>query len=718
MNIKKTLFLSFFFLLTNPKFSLPMIGACAGAAHAPGVEPLDLSSLHITEGNSLFSNNSSFGSSIYQQDNFQVDYSTINLLHEAIIHHVGLDAPSVLDHIADRLLNSQASTHSCCDNTVSYNQETSDVSQVNNATVSTSVTVELQDLCDAPKVSQENPINLPLHSDVSRFSNDSAYENRHAENFEYASNESEESYGQYKPSKQNILTNIKARIRLFELLISSSYDPKALAAQIDASLCKTYLFRRTFHETTQAEYRNFLWDSKGNFKPIDNTARQEQAFNILYNDIKNYFGWSNKAGLINFLEKQVELKTPGAQRLLDLETGKTKWRDHIANVGNDISSAVASLNFFKGKPTFQQIEQGNFLKHLSKIVALCKAEKFAEAKDFAEQIRRNICSTPEGERIATVKEYNCLYNVYNNIYKSKYTSTGIKLEFTQDPFYKRFERSLICGAMKPHEAMKILEARDYAFKSISYRMGYDPKKLSGNDRSLIYKEIDNRTRNSFGLQVIFDHKDLLTDHELITLKEKLECFEAQQKIDNPTLAAAQSNNESTAVAPHEETEPIEPPSQIAQQESSITASPPPLEPKEPKEKDEKTNSQNTEIKNEGLKESNIYKKAIESIEKNVDRFEKLGINQLSKKVLRHIINHHYKIGEVAKRRDQTSMFKDDINLVDLILEALENGTEIEPGVKTYDCGKIIGQSLNGEPTTIITVFLNSAKNMIITVFPR
>ena len=73
---------------------------------------------------------------------------------------------------------------------------------------------------------------------------------------------------------------------------------------------------------------------------------------------------------------------------------------------------------------------------------------------------------------------------------------------------------------------------------------------------------------------------------------------------------------------------------------------------------------------------------------------------------------------MAKRRDQTSMFRDDINLVDLILETLEYGTEIEPGVKTYDCGKIIGHSLNGEPTTVIAVCLNSAKNMITTVFPR
>lgn len=114
------------------------------------------------------------------------------------------------------------------------------------------------------------------------------------------------------------------------------------------------------------------------------------------------------------------------------------------------------------------------------------------------------------------------------------------------------------------------------------------------------RKIDSRTKDTFGLKDLYEHKDLLNDKELNILKERLECF----------VPSARANSESTAVVPAEETEPIEPPSQIAQQESSMTASPPPLEPKEPNEQqnDQKEDFENTLSRNKQNNEIKINDK--------------------------------------------------------------------------------------------------------------
>lgn len=522
-------------------------------------------------------------------------------------------------------------------------------------------------------------------------------------------------YNQYGNGQNNSLNNyttrhnvnnqtfwasqIPIRERYIYLLLPSN-NPKALSAQLQVTQGGSLgISQEYFSQTIQDKYRNFLWSASGHFRPIDSPERQAQAFKILYPAIKAHFA-TDRTGLLHFLKENINIS--GAEKQYNIET---EWSSYLASH----TSIIESLNISEHTATPQTVKESTFLQEVGKLSALVGQGKLEEAKAILALSSQKIykADVTGSVRNTMIQEHNCLC--------AQYTALTEKLfeKYKGDPYYQICDRFLQRGSMSLAEAYKILNARHQAANSLAYRMGYDLRNLSAKDRSLIFKEIDSRTKDTFGLKDLYDHKDLLNDKELNILKERLECFESTEKTD---LALAQ--NESTAVAPHEETEPIEP-SQNVQQEVSITASPPPLEPKEPKQKEESaTDSQNKQIEKDGLKESSIYKKAIESIEKNVHRFEKIGINQLSKKVLRHIINHHYKIGEVAKRRDQTSMFKDDINLVDLILETLENGIEIEPGVKTYDFGKIIGHSLNGEPTTVIAVFLNSAKNMITTVFPR
>jgi hypothetical protein len=652
------------------------------------------------------------------QSPFRGDSSWANVLlvQDCTMASVGINPDANLLDTAMRTLEAPSTV----DNTSLSQTAFVNAASENSAVHSKSESVDAQNPPVQTQSSQESQITHETSKTQEySFSDLTTYDQRHAIDSPSLSANQEPSAPINHYRNKSIATQELAhteQIKRLESLLALSDNPTSLGAQLEVSMGNSGVSRKIFREEIQAEYRDFLWDSSNHFKPINTPERQQQALDILYPAIKTYFSRDQK-GLVQFLEKHAARGEPGFQRLLNLETGKASYGESLSNFGRDCSSSLGSLNVFHSVPTIETIKKSPFLQDLSKLVSNIKTGQLAQAKAIIEQFQKKISSASDSIRPAMIKEYNCLC--------AQYTALTEKLfeKYAADPRYQACLGQINRGSLQKSEAFKILEARHYAANSLAYGMGYDLKSLSAHDKNLIYGEINIKTRDSYGHADLLAHKDLLSKGEVNTLKEKLECFEPQktseQHLTQKNAHAMQETIENTGVAPHEETEPIEPPSQIAQQESSITASPPPLDPKEPKQKKESaTDSQNKQIEKDGLKESSIYKKAIESIEKNVHRFEKIGINQLSKKVLRHIINHHYKIGEVAKRRDQTSMFKDDINLVDLILETLENGIEIEPGVKTYDCGKIIGHSLNGEPTTVIAVFLNSAKNMITTVFPR
>ena len=169
-------------------------------------------------------------------------------------------------------------------------------------------------------------------------------------------------------------------------------------------------------------------------------------------------------------------------------------------------------------------------------------------------------------------------------------------------------------------AFKILDSRHYAANSIAYRMGYNPDTLSAADKNLIYKEIDIRTSDALGLEDLYEHKDLLDQQELTILKEKLECFEPQKNSEKhlthiDETSKAQASAESTATASVEETEPIERKIENAESEISITANPPPFDPKGPKEKeDEKQDFENTLNQNKEYKDC---KNKLNEIEKEL-----------------------------------------------------------------------------------------------------
>ena len=164
--------------------------------------------------------------------------------------------------------------------------------------------------------------------------------------------------------------------------------------------------------------------------------------------------------------------------------------------------------------------------------------------------------------------------------------------------------------------------------------------------------------------------------------------------------------------------------------NNSNAVPPEINPDPEDPKDNKDQIDPTEQKqvvkdefqnNISLKETKVYRDAKNQITANTERFEKLGLKPISNKDLKHIVNNHTKVGEVARQRslsDKTSFFKDDINLIELILDAWEFGEEIWPGSKEYDCAKIVGTTKTGEPTSIIQVSLNKTSDAIRTAFPR
>ncbi|CAN5126141.1 hypothetical protein BH09DEP1_BH09DEP1_5120 [soil metagenome] len=652
------------------------------------------------------------------------EWGNVRLIQESIAHTYGLDLSStyiggpclpsldsidrslhgcdVLPHEMSQTINDQTSVQAIYDATTNLTHAMQEMFREN-----------VQDSCKIESRGQS----LEQLIDVSsfQFSDLTAFDSNHA--VESLSNKESSallnSYG-YQPRLE-----CPEAIQRLELLMSPSSAPQALATQIEVSSGNDRMYQCYFRSEIGEEYRNFLWDSTGQFKPINTFARQEKALEILYPVIKGYFG-CNRQGLIAYLEKQTSKGTPGFEQLLNWETGRATVGEHANNLRKTVSSSLAVVNVFQKTPTIKTIGNSTFVHGLSKMVANIRTGQFKEAKEVIVSFKDKIARTDIETRSQVIEEYNCLCAQYQALTEKAFE------KYKDDPRYLRYGQQCDRGTMSLAEAFKILDARHHVAHSLAYRMGYNPKELSAHDKSLLYKAIDSKTKDSFGLQDLYEHKDLLKDTELNKLKEKLECFEGQQKTKDSLAKSApevaQINHESTAVAPQEETESIERPIESAQQASLITANPPPLEPQDPQEKDDGTKEiENADLQKEGIKETSIYKRAADAIERNTQRFEKLNLKNLSKKDLQHIINNHTKIGEISQKRsmsNKTSLFNEDIDLIDLILEAWESGIEIKNGVREYDCGRIIGTSKDGIPTSVIKVCLNGTKDAIRTAYPR
>lgn len=138
------------------------------------------------------------------------------------------------------------------------------------------------------------------------------------------------------------------------------------------------------------------------------------------------------------------------------------------------------------------------------------------------------------------------------------------------------------------------------------------------------------------------------------------------------------------------------------------------------EKDKEKLAELMEPDKTNLKETKIYRDAEQQIASNTKRFEMLDLKPISQGKLKHIVNKHTNVGEIARQRNmgnKGSIFNDDINLIELILDAYEFGTEIAEGTKIYDSGKIIGIHDKKGPTTIVIVGFDKIEKIIKTAFP-
>lgn len=525
-------------------------------------------------------------------------------------------------------------------------------------------------------------------------------------------------YNQYGNGQNNSLNNsttrhnvnnktfwasqIPIRERYIYLLLPSN-NPKALSTQLQVTQGGSLgISQEYFSQTIQDKYRNFLWGASGLFRPIDSPERQAQAFKILYPAIKAHFA-TDRIGLLDFLKENMNIS--GAEKQYKIET---EWGSYLASH----TSIIENLNIFEQTVAPQTVKESAFLQEVDKLSAFVGQGKLAEAKAILALSGQKIykADVTDAVRNTMIQEHNCLC--------AQYTSLTEKLfeKYKGDPYYETCDRFVGRGSMSLAEAFKILDARHQAANSLAYRMGYDLKNLSVKDRSLIFKEIDSRTKDTFGLKDLYEHKDLLNDKELNILKERLECFESTEKTD---LALAQ--NENTGVAPHEETEPIEP-SQNVQQEVSITASPPPLEPKEPRKKEKSQsnspNDQSAKIDNQrnSIKESKIYKESLEQLSQNANRFKELNLNPISKKTLKHIINEHTLEG-IKGIRSSKSLFNLGEDFIELLIEGWKKGTPINETTKIYDTGRIIGLNRAGEATTKVKIALDESLTTFATIFP-
>lgn len=623
-----------------------------------------------------------------------VVWENVTLVQDATAHAHGIDPHATsFDPIAaslDRLAHASLALESSCSSlpheitTPEMSAQTSTADMAYEATKH--LAAEMQELCNQEVI-------VPASSEIS-FSTDAAFDNRHAVDMEATHSYNTSSTGiplKSHDTSKGIITKAADVTERLEHLISRSDDPKTLADQIEVSMGNTRMYRKILREETVAEYKDLLWQKNGHFTPINTPERQEKALSVLYPAIKAHFG-RDKVGLINFLEKHAQQGTPGFQQLLSIESGKAGIGTHMTAIARNISSTLSSFNFIRSSPTTRDIGQGAFVGQLSKIVGACKRGDFVEARKSIEQFKMTIPSSDEYNRPIMIEEHNCLCAIYENFYRKTHNEYDIRYELMQDPQYSRCLGPLQRGTMKTHEAQNLLEARNYAFKATAYKLSLDPKSLSATERSAIYQAIDEQTRKG-NLDLILTRKDLFNEKEIAALKEQI----------NP---APQSGSSGTPSLP-----------------------PPHLEPQDPKEKTEKINvqsefEQNSKVdaaQSTSIKDTKIYRDSQQQIATNSQRFQKLGLKPISGKDLKHIVNNHTKVGEIAKQRaisNKSSTFSDDIELIDTILDAWEYGKEILDGAKEYDCGKIIGETAKGEPTSTIRVCLNQTRDAIRTAYPR
>ena len=80
----------------------------------------------------------------------------------------------------------------------------------------------------------------------------------------------------------------------------------------------------------------------------------------------------------------------------------------------------------------------------------------------------------------------------------------------------------------------------------------------------------------------------------------------------------------------------------------------------------------------------------------------------------------HKIGSIARLRslaNKSSIFRDKINLIDLILDAWEFGTLVGPKEKIFDAQQVIGFKSDGSPASVIKVVLDEGQKNVKTAFP-
>ena len=385
-----------------------------------------------------------------------------------------------------------------------------------------------------------------------RFSDENAWDNRHALEAEpyqmsviSAYEPSTRLFGHAKDDGICPMYGNGIPERLKQLVLPSS-DPKALQTQLEVSTGNTRISYRLFDESDAIinEYKSFLWKD-GHINPINTPARQEQALQIIYPAIKNYFG-RDQRNLVAFLEANAKQGIPGFQRLLDHETGNAGISGYLSGTASSISSAVSKLNIFQTTPTTEAIAKGPFVEQLKELVGLCKDGKFALAKQSIEKHQRNLQYGSENYNQITIAEYNCLCKIYENFHGKVYNEFNIKHELTRDPEYSRLIGRLQRGTLKSHEAEAHLETRDFAFKSIAQELSVNPEQLSAHDRAAIYKLIDERSNTANGRAALLSKKDILQEGDLETLSKQLDCIPTKElptcqlkqkllKLDQPQL---------------------------------------------------------------------------------------------------------------------------------------------------------------------------------------
>ena len=105
------------------------------------------------------------------------------------------------------------------------------------------------------------------------------------------------------------------------------------------------------------------------------------------------------------------------------------------------------------------------------------------------------------------------------------------------------------------------------------------------------------------------------------------------------------------------------------------------------------------------------------------RFEKLGLEAPSKDCIDHITSKHFKGGAKYKYNKQIngkieSAFNNNENIVELALEAWENGTTISPKEKFYKFNRMIGHNSLGEPTNKVKIIINRKKKGFASFYPQ